>query len=144
MANPTFDSDQIRELAKLLEETDLAEVEVTDGDRSIRVVRNGVTTKVAAPEPTATAASPAPAASDEPHSGSVTSPMVGTVYLAASPGAAPFVTNGSQVAEGDTLFIVEAMKVMNPITAPRSGTVKSVLVNDGQPVEFGEPLLILE
>ena len=147
MANPTFDCNQIRELAKLLEETGLAEVEITEGDRSIRVVRNGVTTATAAPVGTAApsaVAAPAPPASDEPHPGAVTSPMVGTIYLAASPGDAPFVKSGIQVAEGDTLLIVEAMKVMNPIPAPRAGTVKSILVDDGQPVEFDEPLLILE
>ena len=147
MANPTVDCNQIRELAKLLEETGLAEVEITEGDRSIRVVRNGVTTATAAPVGTAApsaVAAPAPPASDEPHPGAVTSPMVGTIYLAASPGAATFVKAGSQVAEGDTLLIVEAMTVMNPIPAPRAGTVKSILVDDGQPVEFDEPLLILE
>lgn len=145
MAIPTVDSDQIRELAELLEETGLAEVEVTEGDRSIRVVRNGAAATampmVAAPP----AAAPAPAvANDETHPGAVISPMVGTIYLAASPGAETFVKPGSQIAEGDTLLIVEAMKVMNPIPAPRSGTVKSVLVEDGQPVEFGQALLILE
>ena len=144
MANPTVDCNQIRELAKLLEETGLAEVEITEGDRSIRVVRNGVTTATAAPVGTATPSAPAPPASDEPHPGAVTSPMVGTIYLAASPGDAPFVKAGIQVAEGDTLLIVEAMKVMNPIPAPRAGTVISILVDDGQPVEFDEPLLILE
>lgn len=144
MAKSTVDSEQIRELAKLLEETGLAEVEITEGDRSIRVVRNGIaaagTPMASAPAPVAAAA----AANDEPHPGSVTSPMVGTVYLAANPDAEPFVKAGNQVSEGDTLFIIEAMKVMNPIPAPRTGTVKSVLVDDGQPVEFGEPLLILE
>ena len=144
MAKPTVDSDQIRELAKLLEETGLAEVEVTEGDRSIRVVRNGVAATAIPVAPAPVAAAPAPSANDESHPGAVTSPMVGTIYLAPSPDAAPFVKAGSQVAEGDTLFIVEAMKVMNPIPAPRAGTVKSVLVDDGQPVEFGEPLLILE
>jgi len=144
MAKPTVDSEQIRELAKLLEETGLAEVEVTEGDRSIRVVRNGIaaagTPMAPAPAPVAAAA----AANDKPHPGSVTSPMVGTVYLAANPDAEPFVKVGNQVSEGDTLFIIEAMKVMNPIPAPRTGTVKSVLVDDGQPVEFGEPLLNFE
>ena len=144
MAKPTVDSDQIRELAKLLEETGLAEVEVTEGDRSIRVVRNGVAATAVPMAPAPAPAAAAPAANDEFHPGAVTSPMVGTIYLAPSPDAAPFAKAGSQVAEGDTLFIIEAMKVMNPIPAPRAGTVKSVLVDDGQPVEFGEPLLILE
>ena len=144
MAKSTVDSEQIRELAKLLEETGLAEVEITEGGRSIRVVRNGIaaagTPMAPAPAPVAVAA----AANDEPHPGSVTSPMVGTVYLAANLEAEAFVKAGNQVSEGDTLIIIEAMKVMNSIPAPRTGTVKSVLVDDGQPVEFGEPLLILE
>jgi acetyl-CoA carboxylase biotin carboxyl carrier protein len=146
MANPTVDSDQIRELAKLMEETGLAEVEVTEGDRSIRVVRNGIaaTAIPMAVAPPAAAALASAVANDETHPGAVISPMVGTIYLAASPGAETFVKAGSQVAEGDTLLIVEAMKVMNPIPAPRAGTVKSVLVEDGQPVEFGQALLILE
>lgn len=145
MAKPTVDSDQIRELAKLLEETGLAEVEVTEGDRSIRVVRNGVAaTAIPMAPPPAAPAPAAPVANDESHPGAVISPMVGTIYLAASPGAETFVKAGSKVAEGDTLLIVEAMKVMNPIPAPRAGTVKSVLVEDGQPVEFGQALLILE
>ena len=143
MAKPTVDSEQIRELAKLLEETGLADVEVTEGDRSIRVVRNGSAASHMAPMAAAPAPTPVPR-TDEAHPGAVTSPMVGTIYFAPSPGAEPFVTVGSAVAEGDTLFIVEAMKVMNPIPAPRAGTVKSILVEDAQPVEFGEALLILE
>ncbi|NKB60097.1 MAG: acetyl-CoA carboxylase biotin carboxyl carrier protein [Alphaproteobacteria bacterium] len=142
MAKPTVDSDQIRELAKLLEETGLTEVEVTEGDRSIRVARGG---SIAAAMPaTPVAAPPVPTAASEIDPGAVTSPMVGTIYLAQGPGAEPFVKVGSRVAEGDTLFIVEAMKVMNPILAPRGGTVKSILVEDAKPVEFGETLLILE
>lgn len=147
MTKPTVDSEQIRELAKLLEETGLCEVEVTEGDRSIRVVRNGTAaTMVPSPAPVAAAAPvPAPTArQDETHPGAVTSPMVGTIYVASGPESAPFVKAGSVVSEGDTLFIVEAMKVMNPILAPRAGTVKSILVEDAQPVEFGEALLILE
>lgn len=146
MAKPTVDSDQIRELAKLLDETGLTEVEVTEGDRSIRVARGAVASAVAAPPPVASSApapaAPAPTVENDP--GAVTSPMVGTIYVAQSPDAPPFVKVGSQVAEGDTLFIVEAMKVMNPIPAPRGGKVKEILVNDAQPVEFGEALLILE
>jgi acetyl-CoA carboxylase biotin carboxyl carrier protein len=142
MAKPTVDSDQIRELAKLLEETGLTEVEVTEGDRSIRVARGG--SVVAAPlAPTAVTAAQA-SVSVENDPGAVTSPMVGTIYLAQNPDTAPFVKVGSLVSEGDTLFIVEAMKVMNPILAPRGGTVKSILVDDAQPVEFGEVLLVLE
>ncbi len=142
MAKPTVDSDQIRELAKLLEETGLTEVEVSDGDRSIRVARGSIASAIAAPL-TAPAPTP-PAHGIENDPGAVTSPMVGTVYVAQNPDTPPFVTVGAQVSEGDTLFIVEAMKVMNPIPAPRGGIVKAILVADAQPVEFGETLLILE
>ncbi|MDA0663893.1 MAG: acetyl-CoA carboxylase biotin carboxyl carrier protein [Proteobacteria bacterium] len=144
MAKTTIDSNAIRELAKLLEETGLSEVELKEGDRSIRVVRNGATyiaAPHAAPPP---AASAAPAGADVTEAGAITSPMVGTIYLALGPGEAPFVSVGSRVAEGDTLFIVEAMKVMNPILADRAGVVKRILASDAQPVEFGETLLILE
>jgi acetyl-CoA carboxylase biotin carboxyl carrier protein len=148
MAKPSIDSDAIRELARILEETGLSEVELKEGDRSIRVVRNGVAhAVVAAPVATPVAAAPAAApaaASDESHAGAVNSPMVGTIYLASGPGEPPFVSVGMQVAAGATLFIVEAMKVMNPILAPRAGKVTRILVSDAQPVEFGEPLLILE
>ncbi len=143
MAKPTIDSDQIRDLAKLLEETGLTEVEITEGDRSIRVARNGTPGAIAAPIPAMVSAAPA-SVSEENDPGAVTSPMVGTIYLAQDPDAAPFIKVGSHVSEGDTLFIIEAMKVMNPIPAPRGGTVKSILVEDAQPVEFGETLLILE
>ncbi len=144
MAKPTIDSDQIRALAKLLEETGLAEVEVTEGDRSIRVVRNGAAAGAVYAPPPPAAAPQSAAGAEESHPDAVTSPMVGTIYLAANPDSEPFVKAGSQVSEGDTLFIVEAMKVMNPILAPRAGTVKTILVEDAQPVEFGEALLILE
>ena len=144
MSKTTIDSDAIRELAQLLEETGLSEVELKEGDRSIRVVRNSVTQMVAA-APVATAhAAPAAPASDEPHAGAVNSPMVGTIYLASGPGEPPFVSVGASVSEGDTLFIVEAMKVMNPILAPRGGKVTQIMARDAQPVEFGETLLILE
>jgi acetyl-CoA carboxylase biotin carboxyl carrier protein len=136
------DPNLIRRLAALLQETGLAELEVTAGDQSVRVRRpeatNGIV--VAGPAP---AASGVPAAASGP-SGAVTSPMVGTVYIAAEPGAAPFVSVGDKVQAGQTLVIVEAMKVMNPIPAPRAGTVTRILVRDRQPVEFGEPLLILD
>ncbi len=143
MANPSIDSDAIRELAQLLEETGLTEVELRDGDRSIRVARG--TVFQAAPPP-ASPAAPAAVPDDEtePEAGAVTAPMVGTVYLAPSPGEPPFIAVGATVAEGDTLFIVEAMKVMNPILAPRGGTVKRILAIDAQPVEFGEVLVVLE
>jgi acetyl-CoA carboxylase biotin carboxyl carrier protein len=145
MPQPRIDSDAIRQLAQLLEETGLTEVELKEGDRSIRVVRNGVVhAAVPAPLPAAPEAATASSGVEDSHAGAVTSPMVGTIYLAPGPGEPPFVTVGMQVAEGATLFIVEAMKVMNPILAPRAGTVTRILVSDAQPVEFGEPLLILE
>lgn len=143
----------VRQLAELLDETKLSEIEVEDGGRKIRVAR----TMTAAAAPVATFAAPAPAAAASAataapaapvaaadHPGTIKSPMVGTAYLAPSPEAAPFVTVGSSVAEGDTLLIVEAMKVMNPITAPRAGKVVKVLVSAGQPVEFDQPLIIVE
>ena len=137
----------VRELAKMLDETNLSEIEVEDGERKIRVAR----TLSAAPigyAPPPVAAAPAPAISAEAAPvvsiNAVKSPMVGTAYMCAEPGAAPFVTVGSQVKAGDTLLIVEAMKVMNPITAPSGGTVKALLVENGQPVEFDQPLVIVE
>ena len=153
------DTDLIRQLADLLTEKDLTEIEVEDGDRRVSVKRNTMARDMAAatgaaPAAPAAAAPPAPAAAPTPapavteesaaaHPGAVKSPMVGTVYLSAEPGGAPFVSAGTRVKEGDTLVIVEAMKVMNPITAPRGGTVSQVLVQDGQPVEFDQPLVIL-
>lgn len=150
--------DLIRELAELLDKSSLSEIEVEDEDVRIRVARQITTqTVMAQPQYHAQAAAPAPlpdaapaasstpaANSDEPHPGSVPSPMVGTVYLAPEPGAPTFIKLGAQVAEGDTLLIVEAMKVMNPIPAPRSGTITKILVSDAQPVEYGEPLVIIE
>ena len=144
MAKTTIDSDAIRELAQLLEETGLSEVELKDGDRSIRVVRNGVTQVIASAPAAPAVAAAAPATAEETHADAVTSPMVGTNYLASGPREPPFVSVGASVSEGDTLFIVEAMKVMNPILAPRSGKVTRIMARDAQPVEFGETLLILE
>jgi len=145
-----IDQDLIRELAKLLEETGLTEIEIEQNALRVRVSRHAHMVS-AAPTMTSAAAAPAPvgmslSASSDPakHPGVVTSPMVGTVYLASAPGARPFVDVGSQVAVGDTLLIVEAMKTMNQIPTPRGGTVKQILVEDGQPVEFGEPLMIVE
>ena len=140
----------VHELAKLLDATHLTEIEVEDGDRKIRVARK--VREAAAPmmapiaaAPVAAPAAPAPAeAPAAAPANAVKSPMVGTVYLAAEPGAAPFVRVGAQVKPGDTLLIVEAMKVMNPITAPGGGTVKAVLVENGQPVEFDQPLVVIE
>jgi acetyl-CoA carboxylase biotin carboxyl carrier protein len=150
------DTDLIRQLADLLTEKDLTEIEVEDGDRRVSVKRNTMARDMAAAIGRAPAApasatppapAPAPAAVTEEsaavHPGAVKSPMVGTVYLSAEPGAAPVVSAGAQVKEGDTLVIIEAMKVMNPIPAPRGGTVGQVLVQDGQPVEFDQPLVII-
>ena len=144
------DTDLVRQLAELLDATRLTEIEVQDGDRRIRVARTApvvasptVAVAAAAPVPAAPPATPAlAAAGDQP--GTVRSPMVGTAYLAAEPGAAPFITMGKTVAAGDTLLIVEAMKVMNAIPASRAGIVRQILVESGQPVEFDQPLVVLE
>lgn len=140
----------VRQLAELLNETGLTEIEVEDDDRKIRVARTlqAASVAVAAPAPAPAAAAPvaAPAAPAAPadHPGALKSPMVGTVYLAASPEAAPFVSVGDSVKEGDTIVIIEAMKVMNPITATKGGKVTQVLVSNGQPVEFDQPLVVIE
>lgn len=143
-----IDQDAIRDLAKLLDETNLSEIEIEQDGTRIRVGRGGRIAAAAPIVPPPVAAAPAPiaAAPADPakHPGAVTSPMVGTAYLAPSPGAKPFVDVGSVVKAGDTLMIVEAMKTMNQIPAPRAGTVTQILVEDGQPVEFGEPLMIIE
>lgn len=137
------DSDLIRELAAILDETGLTEIEVSDNGQGLRVSRAGTgapaVTVAAAPAAAADAA-PLPAAVD---ADAVTSPMVGTVYLAPQPGDPPFVQPDDTVAQGQTLVIIEAMKVMNPIQAPRAGTVKAIMVDDAQPVEFGDPLVVL-
>ena len=148
------DVDLVRQLAELLDATKLTEIEVEDGERRVRVVRKAPSAApvayAAPPAPVAAPAAAAPAApaaaevTPSDHPGTVKSPMVGTVYLAAEPGAAPFVSPGDKIAAGQTLLIVEAMKVMNPITAPRGGTVTQVLVENGQPVEFDQPLVIVE
>ena len=139
----------IREFAGILEETGLTEIEIEKDNTRLRVSRQGGMAAYAAPAPVAapaatTAAAPAPAAPAASHPGTVKSPMVGTAYLSPSPGADPFVREGTQVTEGQTLMIVEAMKTMNPIAAPRSGKVTKIIVSDAQPVEFDEPLLIIE
>jgi acetyl-CoA carboxylase biotin carboxyl carrier protein len=138
-----IDADAVRELSALLKETGLTEIEIEHNGARIRVSRavSGVA-MASAPAAAMATAVPAPAASG-PHPGAVTSPMVGTVFAAPEPGKPAFVKIGSQVKEGDTLFIVEAMKTMNAIPAPRSGTVKEICVENGQPVEFGQTLLIL-
>lgn len=150
----------IRELAELLDKSTLSEIEVEEDDFRIRVAREVSgsmsytmpAAPVAAPAPVAPVAAPpaaapveaAPAAASADHPGAVTSPMVGTAYTAPSPDADAFCKVGDKVKEGDTLLIIEAMKVMNNIAAPKSGTVKEILFTDAQPVEFGEVLLIIE
>jgi acetyl-CoA carboxylase biotin carboxyl carrier protein len=149
------DTDLVRQLAEMLNDSDLSEIEVQDGERRIVVKRKlgGTAAAVHAappppPPPPPAPAAPLTAAQEETaaanHPGAVKSPMVGTAYLSGEPGARPFVSSGDKVSAGDTLLIVEAMKVMNPIAAPRSGTVKQILVVDAQPVEFDQPLVIIE
>jgi acetyl-CoA carboxylase biotin carboxyl carrier protein len=137
-----IDAEAVRELSALLKETGLTEIEIEHNGARIRVSRAVTGAPVAVGAPQAAAPAAAPAASG-PHPGAVTSPMVGTVFTAAEPGQPPFVKLGQQVKEGDTLFIVEAMKTMNAIPAPRSGTVKEICVENGVPVEFGQTLLVL-
>ena len=152
-AKSSIDPELIRELAKVLSESDLSELEVEVEDLRIRVARHvQAQATVYAPAPVASApvAQPAPFAAEpaanDPakNPGAVTSPMVGTAYLAPEPGAKAFVEVGASVRQGQTLLIVEAMKTMNAIPAPKSGVVREILVTDGQPVEFGEPLLIVD
>ena len=147
MAEFDIDGDLVRKLSTLLDETGLTEIEFTDGERKIRVCKT-VQIVAAAPQVT-TAAEDASSGGDEPgaladHPGAVTAPMVGTAYLAPEPGAAVFAQVGQQISEGQTVLIIEAMKTMNHIPAPRSGKLTAVLVDDGQPVEFGEPLFVIE
>lgn len=145
MAKQKVDAELVQELARLLDENDLTEIEWSEEGRSVRVVR-GAAVVTAAP-----AVVPAPApiqeqaatATDTVDGDAVHSPMVGTIYVAPEPGAEPFITIGSQVSQGQTLLIVEAMKTMNPIPAPRAGVVAQILVANGDPVEYGQPLLIL-
>lgn len=150
MASFDIDGDLVRKLADLLRETGLSEIEFAEGEKRIRVTRPTAAQTVAvqaapvlAAAPVAAAAAPA-SVKPASHPGAVTSPMVGTAYLAAEPGGTPFVRPGDVVKAGQTIMIIEAMKVMNPIKAPRGGTVAEVLVSDAQPVEFGEVLLIIE
>jgi acetyl-CoA carboxylase biotin carboxyl carrier protein len=141
------DAAAIRELAKLLDETKLTEIEIEQGGLRLRVARGGTAVMAATPAPapaTAPAATTAaPAKPSGPPAGAVPSPMVGTVYVSPEPGKPPFVSVGSTVKEGDTLMIVEAMKTMNPILAPRGGKVSEICIENGQPVEFGQSLLII-
>jgi len=139
----------LRELAELLSANDLTEIEVEDGDRKIKVRREGAPVMAyapapAAPAPVAAAAAPAEAAPAAAPVDAVKSPMVGTAYLSPEPGAKPFITPGQTVKAGDTLVIIEAMKVMNPITAPKGGKITQILIGDAQPVEFDQPLVVIE
>lgn len=156
MTGTEMDLSQIRELARLLDEAGLTEIEIETKGARVRLARQpapiaaapayvGVPAPAAAsPGTTASGSATDPAAQLEQHPGAITSPMVGTVYVAPEPGAAPFVQAGDSVIEGETLLIIEAMKTMNPIPAPRSGRIARILITDAQPVEFGQPLLILE
>ncbi len=137
------DGDLVRALASLLRETGLSEIEYAEGDRRIRVVREAAASVPLAAAAVTAASAAAPLAAAEP-SGAVKAPMVGTAYLAPQPGAPPFVTIGDTVREGQVLLLIEAMKVMNQIPAPRPGRVAQILVSDGAPVEYGQVLLILE
>ena len=143
----------VRELAELLSETGLSEIEVEDGDRKLRVARELQATYAAPVQYAQPAPAAAPATGDATQSApaagpdlsnAVPSPMVGTVYLAPEPGAKDFISVGDKVSEGQTILIVEAMKVMNPITAPRAGTVRQILVDNAQPVEFDQPLVVID
>ena len=156
------DTGLVRELAELLDASNLTEIEVKDGDRTIRVARTAAAVTVAAgpanyapappaggwpaPPPSSAAPAAAPAGGDDVrnHPGLVKSPIVGTAYLTPEPGAPAFITEGATVAAGATLLIIEAMKVMNPITAPKGGVVKAILVNNEQPVEYDQPLVSIE
>lgn len=146
---PVVDQQLIRDLAEILNETNLSEIEVEQDDLRVRVSRQSVPAQVAATLPAAPApamlqaAAPTPEPTPNSHN-AVTSPMVGTAYAAAAPGAKPFIEVGQKVSEGQTLLIIEAMKTMNQIPSPRAGTVKAILFEDSQPVEFGEPLVVVE
>ena len=154
MAKFDIDTEFVRKLAQLLQETGLGEIELADGDKRIRVARPAVT--VAAAPAAAPVAIAAPAAATAPgaaagangdlgkHPGAVKSPMVGTAYLAPEPGKPHFVVVGDKVTAGQTLLIIEAMKTFNPIKAPKAGTVTQILIDNARPVEFGEPLMIVE
>jgi len=150
-----IDPDLVRELAKILDDTGLSEIEVEHGELRLRIARTLVAAAapvhqhiVQAPAAAATAAAPPPAVAapvaDASHPGAVPSPMVGTAYLSPEPGAPPFVKVGDTVTAGQTLMVVEAMKTFNPIPAPRAGKITAILVSDSHPVEYGEPLFILE
>ena len=150
MGKLNIDTDYVAQLAELLQRTGLTEIEISEGDARVRVVKKPapvyeahVAPRAAPALPVAAEADVAPAA-EVAHPGTVSSPMVGTVYLYPEPGADPFVTPGQTVSEGQTLLIIEAMKVMNQIRAPRSGRIGRIFVENATPVEFGEPLLVIE
>jgi acetyl-CoA carboxylase biotin carboxyl carrier protein len=155
MAKFDIDTEFVRKLAQLLQETGLGEIELADGDKRIRVARPAVTVAaapvassaaVAAAAPGGAAAAPAAGGNGDlgKHPGAVKSPMVGTAYLAPEPGKPNFVAVGDKVTAGQTLLIIEAMKTFNPIKAPKAGTVTQILIDNARPVEFGEPLMIVE
>jgi acetyl-CoA carboxylase biotin carboxyl carrier protein len=146
MAKFDVDESLIRKLAELLQQTGLTEIEYENGPQRIRVNKQMLAAATAAAAPASAAPSAAPAAVrvDGPPAGAVTSPMVGTVYLAPEPGATPYVKVGDRVSKGQTLLIIEAMKVMNPIPADAGGTVREILISDGRPVEYGEVLMVID
>ena len=152
---PSIDQDLIRDLANILNETDLTEIEIEQDDLRVRVSRAGTPQTIHAPIAQPQMSAPAPQSPPAPSAESVaaaaaktantvTAPMVGTVYLSPAPGARPFVEIGQSVKEGQTILIIEAMKTMNQIPAPRAGKVVEVLVTDGHPVEYGEPMIVIE
>ncbi|MBW6496469.1 MAG: acetyl-CoA carboxylase biotin carboxyl carrier protein [Burkholderiaceae bacterium] len=148
-----MDLRKIKTLIDLVAESAISELEISEGDDRVRIVKGGgamvaagptpVVTSAAAPAPTAEATAPAPQPEPEPGH-IVPSPMVGTFYRASQPGGEPFVTVGASVREGETLCVIEAMKLLNEVEADRAGTIKAVLVENGQPVEFGQPLFVIE
>lgn len=150
MATFDIDGDLVRKLAGLLDETGLTEIEFAEGEKRIRVTKGGMAPAFYTQAPAGVAAAPAAATSApaalgvSSHPGALTSPMVGTAYVSSEPGGPPFVRVGDTVKAGQTVLIIEAMKVMNPIKAPKAGTVSQVLVGDAQPVEFGEVLMTIE
>lgn len=149
MAKLEFDETLIRRLSELLEETGLSEIEYEAEGHRVRVARNSQAAAMLAPGPVPSAVCrpetvEAPGDGEAALANAVAAPMVGTVYVAPEPGGAPFVGVDDRVEQGQTLVVIEAMKVMNPIPSPRTGTVKRILIQDGQPVEFGEPLMVIE
>ncbi len=145
MAKTKIDKEMLRELAQLLDETGLTEIEIEQNDIRVRVAKGGSMVAVGAPAPVSAPVAATPAG-EEPAAAvdAVKSPMVGTVYLAPAPGAANFITVGKTVAKGDSLLIIEAMKTMNQIPSPKAGKVTAILVENGQPVEFDESLVVIE